>query len=500
MIDAETRQAVFNLYQAGMTFLEISHRLKIDRKTVRSIIKSQGKIHFYKRKDTVVVDENLLIETYKECQGWIERVHDKLQEKGVEIGYSTLTRRVRELGLNEKPDKRSDKVPDEAGEEFQHDTSPYVITVGAGKLKVVGSEIYYRFSKRKYVKFYTSFTRFKMKCFFHEALTYFGFVPGVCVIDNTNLAILRGTGKNAVINPEMESFAKIYGFDWLAHEIMHSDRKAGVERGFWTLETNFFPGRTFKSLDDLNQQVFEWCEKHALTANKKTKIIPIEVFEVEKSAMRKVPSDLPAPYLTYKRLVDQYGYIAFDANFYWIPRGTDREVIVLEYSAVLKIFDKRKMAVEYKLPTLGIKGQRFSPNELMPAYRPKKQSMPTNSEEMALKSLGKEVEEYLSQIRKGSSLKYRYREIRNLYALYRRLAPSVFLKTIIRALSYGVYEVDRLEGISIHILKEENLVIPDPDIAPDFDQRESYLEGKIIDVPDLSYYRNKYGGEYGKEN
>ena len=39
-----------------------------------------------------------------------------------------------------------------------------------------------------------------------------GYSAGRCIIDNTNLARLRGTGKHAVIAPEMAEFSKRYGF------------------------------------------------------------------------------------------------------------------------------------------------------------------------------------------------------------------------------------------------------------------------------------------------
>ena len=52
----------------------------------------------------------------------------------------------------------------------------------------------------------------------------------------------------------MASFAERYGFQFRCHEIRHANRKAGNERSFWTVETNFLPGRTFDSLEDMNRQ------------------------------------------------------------------------------------------------------------------------------------------------------------------------------------------------------------------------------------------------------
>ena len=47
-----------------------------------------------------------------------------------------------------------------------------------------------------------------MKCFLHEALIFWNYAADVCIIDNTNLARLYGTGSNAVIVPEMATICK----------------------------------------------------------------------------------------------------------------------------------------------------------------------------------------------------------------------------------------------------------------------------------------------------
>ena len=56
----------------------------------------------------------------------------------------------------------------------------------------------------------------------------------------------------------MEAFARQYGFEFRCHALKHANRKAGEERSFWTVETNFLPGRTFQNLEDLNRQALEW--------------------------------------------------------------------------------------------------------------------------------------------------------------------------------------------------------------------------------------------------
>jgi transposase len=78
----------------------------------------------------------------------------------------------------------------------------------------------------------------------------------------------------------MAQFAKQYGFEFICHEKGHANRKAGNERGFYTVETNFFPGREFASLEDMNRQAFEWATvRMANRPTTKTRLIPAQVFE-----------------------------------------------------------------------------------------------------------------------------------------------------------------------------------------------------------------------------
>ena len=122
MIDPDKRKAIFLLHREGMAAREISRRLKLDYKTVLVIIQQQGVMPHSTRSDKQVLDEALLRRLYQECSGWMARVHEKLvEEEGVKVTYSTLTRRLRELGISTPQNERCARVPDEPGLEMQHD-------------------------------------------------------------------------------------------------------------------------------------------------------------------------------------------------------------------------------------------------------------------------------------------------------------------------------------------------------------------------------------------
>ena len=210
MIDPDKRNAIFQLHQEGMSLREISRRMYVSRNAVRAIVKQQGKIARKPRADKKQIDAELLERLYRECDGWIQRIHEKLvEEEGIQVGYSTLTRMLRELGLSRKRPTRCDRVPDEPGVEMQHDTTLYRVKVAGQLIRLIASLLYLRYSKRRYLKFYRVFNRFVMKCFLHEALMFWGYAAWRCIIDNTNLARLRGAGSSAVICPEMQAFGSV---------------------------------------------------------------------------------------------------------------------------------------------------------------------------------------------------------------------------------------------------------------------------------------------------
>ena len=103
MIDSDKRQAIYSLYKEGMGVREISRRMNIAVNTVSAIIKQKGRMLDVVREDKIAINEELLRELYNECGGWVQRIHERLKEEHkIEIGYSTLTRMVRELELGRK--------------------------------------------------------------------------------------------------------------------------------------------------------------------------------------------------------------------------------------------------------------------------------------------------------------------------------------------------------------------------------------------------------------
>jgi len=501
MIDPDVRNAIFQLHQEGMSLREISRRLHVSRNAVRAIVKQQGKIARKQRHDKLQIDSELLERLYRECDGWMQRIHEKLvEEEGIQVGYSTLTRMLRDLGLSRSQPARCDRVPDEPGAEMQHDTTVYQLKLAGKRTKVIASLIYLRYSKRRYLRFYRVFNRFAMKCFLHEALMCWGYAAWQCIIDNTNLARLRGAGKRAVIVPEMDAFSRRYGFQFVCHAIDHPNRKAGNERSFWTVETNFLRGRTFDSLEDLNEQARQWAtERMEQRPQTKSRLIPAKAFEHELLYLNQLPRYLPAPYQAHQRGTDQYGYVAFQANYYWVPATRRADVKVLQYADCLKIFQQYTCLAEYPLPPNGVRLQRYSPpGQPKPRFQPKHRRRDAKQEEQRLRALGTEVAAYLDFALAAPGVQ-RHRFTRELFALSRKVTGGVLVKTARRALRYRIVDLATVRRIAWLCISQAEDVLPEADVDADFQQRPAYQEGCLTDQPDLSIYDQLFTEDENEE-
>lgn len=489
MIDADVRNAIYQLHRAGAPLRDISRQFRVSRNSVRKIVRQQGAMPHTVRSDKIEIDAELLRRLYDECDGWVQRMHEKLvEEEKIQVGYSTLTRLVGQLGLGRPSSVRCDHVPDEPGAEMQHDTTVYRVKLAGYVVRLIASLLYLRYSKRRYLKFYRVFNRFAMKCFFHEALMHWGYAAALCIIDNTNLARLRGSGKRAVIVPEMVFFAERYGFTFRCHEMGHCNRKAGEERSFWTVETNFLPGRRFESLEDLNRQAYEWATvrmHHRLV--KKTGLIPAKAFEHERRCLIELSPHLPAPYCVHERGTDQYGYLSFLGNYYWVPGSKREDLKVLQYADHLKLYQHRVCVAEYPLPPDGVKNARFSPEgQPAPRHKPRRHREGSHLEEKRLRAMGPAVAAYVDYVLATPGIQ-RHRFLRELLAMSQQVTPAVLVQALERALRYRVVDLSTVQRIAwLYLSQGEHL--PDVEVDESYRQRPAYQEGEWTDEPDLSRY------------
>ena len=217
-------------------------------------------------------------------------------------------------------------------------------------------------------------------------------------------------------------------------------------------------------------------------------VFPAKAFEHECHSLTKLPALLPAPYCPYERGTDEYGYVAVEGNYYWVPGTKQEDVKVLRYADRLTIYRQRTCMAEYPLPADGVKNAHFSPEgQPPPRYLPKRRHHGSQHEEQRLRGLDPEVVAYLDFALQTPGLQ-RHRFLRELFALSRKVTPTAFVEALSRARRYRVVQLETLQRIAWLCLSQGQRSLPFVDEEEDFRHRPAYQEGFLTDEPDLSVY------------
>jgi transposase len=448
MIQTDLRDAAQTLHQKGMAIRQISLALKVSRNTIRKILR--GKDQEQTPRSSRWQDAFPLVAgIFNRCKGNVVRVQEiLLDDHALSIPYSTLTRMVRDLELRDgKKSKRAGIYHFGPGAEMQHDTSPHGIVLNGKRVTAQCASLVLSYSRRLFIRYYPSFTRFEARHFLSEA---FGFMDGTaprCIIDNSNVIVALGTGPEAQMAPEMEGFGLIFSVTFEAHEVGDCDRKGRVERPFSYVEGNFLAGRTFLDWEDLNRQAIEWCQK---TSNPKFKrslgMSPDAAYIVEKPYLQPLPAYLPPVYQCLFRVVDIEGYVTVETNRYSVPeRLVGKKVQVHKsWDRIEVFFGERKVADHQRL--IGKSEGRMCD----PLHHQKK--LPSRNgpclEEKELCGYSQTLDLYVAQIKKRSHGRA-VRPLRRLLDLKRTYPEEAFHGACEQALHYGLFDLNRLEKLII---------------------------------------------------
>jgi len=448
MIEPIKEDLIKELFKQGMSKRAIAKHLKISRTTINKVISNPETRPSPNKSSKYDPYIDQVREYFNECKGNVVRVQEKLfSQNNISIPYQSLTWLIRKYQLRSPVTKRAGRYHFEPGEEMQHDTSPHKITIGNKQVTAQCASLVLAYSRKIFIQYYPRFTRFECKVFLAEALQYMQGSCKRCVIDNTSVIVGRGSGPDAVMAPEMEMFARIYGAHFMAHRIMHADRKARVERPFYYAETNFLVGRTFSGWHDLNQQARDWCDQ---VANRKTKRIlgmsPDEAWVMEKHSLLSLPRVPPPVYVSFQRTVDVEGYVHLDTIRYSVPDTLIGEnVEVLKHWGRVEVYHGRILVAKHKRVLQGRHKRVTEPKHHRPLTRTNAHQGPS-AEEVCLTGRNKTLDCYVAELKKRSRGRGVVR-LRQLLELKRTYPSEPFMAAIDNALCYGLFDLARLERI-----------------------------------------------------
>ena len=459
MHDENLRAAILTLHREGLSIRAIAKACGKSRGSVRAVLRSGSpEVPESPRPEKAEPWREEILYLVRDCKGNLVRVYEKLQAKGADFSYQALTGFCRRNGIGAQPKAPAGRYTFLEGEEMQHDTSPHRVRVGGEVRLVQCASLVLCFSRMVFCQYYPNFDRFWCKAFLTEALRFFGGACVRCMIDNTHVVVSQGTGEAMIPAPEMEAFASRLGFVFRAHEKGDANRSARVERNFAYVEGNFLAGREFKDWEDLNCQAREWCERANAKEKRELHARPIDLFAREQGTLKALPAYVPEVYRLHHRIVDAEGYVNVNRIAFSVPyQMIGREVEVRESMHRIEVFDGPRRVACHARPWDG-RDLRLTLKEHRPPRgegRPKAGPLP---EEVELLSLEPRLVGYVAALKAKSPGKVA-RVLKRLRGLLRDYPRAPFLKAVIDAMAYGMFDLDRLEKMILRNVRRDYFVL-----------------------------------------
>lgn len=466
MLDESMRTAILKLREQGHGSRKIAAALNISRGAVRDVvICGSSVVPILNRTEQYTAYREEILDLYHRCKGNLVRVHEELSAKGAKLSYQALTSFCRRHEIGKPPKEPAGTYEFSVAQEMQHDTSPHKAKI-AGVLKSVQTaSLVLCYSRMIFIQLYPCFTRFECKIFLTDALRYFGGAAGRCMIDNTHVVVLKGTGAKMVPVPEMAAFAERFHFKFMSHEVGDANRSARVEGPFNFVDNNFLAGREFKDFTDLNEQAVVWCDKVNATYSDKLHASRRELFAAERSALSPLPIFIPEVYVLHQRIVDAEGYVTVRCNRYSVPyKMIGRQVEVRENKQNIEVYDGPRVLARH-LRMVDEVNQRLTDPKHRPARGEARNICCRQvEEEEQLLHLEPLLALYVEALKKHSAGRG-IKNLRHLLRFLREYPRLPLLEAVQTAGQYGMFDLDRLERMILKQIANDYFVLPDEELA-----------------------------------
>lgn len=454
MLDLDTRTAILKLHVEGHSLRFIARTLCTSPRTVRRVIDSgQREVPTVERASRLEPHLEQIRALRRECRGNLVRVHELLSETGVRVSYSTLTEFCRKHEIGYKSPERSGRYTFVPGREMQHDTSPHRVKVSGVMQSLVCASLVLCFSRWRYVQCYRRWTRWHARVFLHGALTRLQGACETCMVDNSTVILAGGSGKDARVSDEMIAFSGRFGFKFVAHELGDANRSARVEGPFFHVENNFYSGRTFADLADLNQQLLDWCTKYNRTFHKNFQGVPDLLLAMERPHLRLPPAYAPEPTEIHPRRVDHEGMVVLHTNTYSVPDGLLGQLVdVHETPSQVRVFAGHRLLVTHDKREDGAQARVVLPEHT--ARRARRKPVPASPEELALRAADPGLSALCDVLRArhggGAG-----RLLQRLYRLWTDYPDDAVIAAVSRALEHDLFDLNRIEPLILQHIRGE---------------------------------------------
>lgn len=342
MVNLGEAMRILELHREGLTISAIAERTGKDRKTVRKYIQRGMAVPSYKPRAprARVMDPYLCyvserVKTFPELTA--SRLLREIRELGYGGGRTSLADVVRDIRPRlpsfelrfETPPGRQAQV-DFAYFDVEFDAAPGQRQIVWLFSLVLGHS---RYLWARYVLHQDLVT--VLRCHM-AAFEHLGGVPAEILYDRMKTAVLEEAAEqpqHIVYNAKLVALAKHYGFTPRACCAYRAKTKGKVERPYRYIRQDFFLGRRFRDLEDLNQQLRHWLDTVAnVRVHGTTQRVVTEHFIEERTRLQPLPALAFDAVLRLERRISHDGMVSVAQNFYSVPDGTRKRVVEVQMS------------------------------------------------------------------------------------------------------------------------------------------------------------------------
>jgi len=298
-----------------------------------------------------------------------------------------------------------------------------------------------------------------------RAFWYFGGSSDAIVPDNLLSAVSHANRYEPEINPDFAEFAEYYGTVIIPARVREARDKALVENAVRLVYQRIYAplrNRTFYSLAELNEAIWDLLEEHNNKAFQRLKISRRELFEkVEKRALKPLPAER-YPMKTTKWVTVQFNYhveLREDLHYYSVQHYLYKKA---PKTKVKMVFDDRIVALYYDNVRIAQHKRDRTPND----YTTNPDHMPANHRFYAewsprrfqrwARSIGGEVDQVIEKVLKGRKHpEQAFKVCIGILSMARKYGDKRLNKACRQANRFGTCSLKRIESMIKLGLEEE---------------------------------------------
>jgi transposase len=447
MIERRTVFEIHRLAHEGLSGRKIATQLGLSRPTVHKYLDNPNpqrpRISRASKLDPFTADIERMLEADPKVSAMV--IRQRLEERGFDGGITIVRDYLRRVRPRVKPKAAFIRFESEPGVQFQIDWGHFgSLAYGHTQRKLSCLAVVECHSRMLYLEFTHSQRQETLHRILLGAFRFFQGTPKELVHDNMLTAVIEHHGPLVRFNEQFLEFLRPFHIRPIACNVRQPQEKGKVEKGaIHYIRHNFWPLRSFSSLDDVQAQATHWRDQVAnRRVHSTTGWRPIERFRPE--ALRPLPAFLPDCRDTAVAKVHSDFAIQFDGNTYSAPPWAIAKTLTVkaDHQHVTLYFKDRAIATHRRC--WGRK-QRLELPEHHQAARNHHHRHWLSPEVAAFVALGEVAKDYLEHL--ATTQQPLQKSVKKLLDLKEDYGTHALLEALERASQHRAYGAHYIENI-----------------------------------------------------